>query len=164
MNGIAASLAVAAALASTPAPVIADPTGDWTGTLHTRTIDIAVGLEIRGAPTGYRGTYDSISQGIWGVPLRRAQPDTPLTLQVTNFSGTLAFSWDPAAKDWICAWHEQGRVYSTTLKRGVIPPAPAVSRLDMTVLPILALAMILEAIGIARLLQLRRRRLRQRAA
>jgi len=164
MTAIAASLAAAAALAAAPAPAptAADPTGDWTGTLHTRTIDIAVGLEIRLTRAGYHGVYDSISQGYWGVPLRRT-PDKPLTLQVTNFSGTLSFTWDPAAQDWICAWREKGGVYTTILKRGVIPPAPAVSRTDMIALPILALVMILEAIGIARLLQLRRRRLRQRA-
>jgi hypothetical protein len=164
MNAIAASLAAAAALAAAPAPTPADPTGDWTGTLQTRTIAIVTGLEIRRTADGYWGVYDSISQGYWGVPLRRA-PDKPLTLQVTNFDGTLAFTWDPAAKNWICAWHEKGRVYSTILKRGVIPPAPAVSRTDMIALPILALVMILEAVGIARLLQVRRRRrMRQRPA
>lgn len=170
MNAIVASLAAAAALASAPAPApsapaAADPAGDWTGTLHTRTIDIRVGLELRRTATGYLGVYDSISQGYWGVPLRRAGPDTPLTFQVTNFSGTLSFTWDPAAQDWICAWREKTGVYTTILKRGVIPPAPTVSRQDKIFLPILALVMILEAAGIARLLQLRRRRrLRQRAA
>jgi hypothetical protein len=165
MNAIAASLAAAAlAAAPAPAPAAADPAGDWTGTLRTRTIDIRVGLELRRTATGYRGVYDSISQGYWGVPLRPARPDTPLTLQVTNLSGTLSFTWDPAARDWICAWREKAGVYTTILRRGVIPPAPAISPRDRIFLPLLAIVMVLEAAGIARLLQLRRRRKRQRAA
>ncbi len=164
MNGVAASLAAAAALATAPAPAPADPTGDWTGTLHTRTIDIVVGLEFRRTAAGYRGVYDSISQGYWGVPLRPARRDTPLVQEVTNLSGTLSFTWDPVARDWICTWLEKGLVYRTTLHRGVIPPAPVVSPRDRIFLPLMALIMVLEAVGIARLLQLRRRRMRQRAA
>ncbi len=164
MSAIAASLAAAAALASAAAAAPADPTGDWTGTLHTRTIDVVAGLEIRRTPAGYQAIYDVISQGIWGVRLRRTQPEAPLAFAVTNLSGTLTFTWDPAAKDWVCTWLEKGRVYRTTLHRGVISPAPAVSSRDRIFLPILALAMILEAVGIARLLQLRRRRMRRRAA
>ena len=165
MSAIVASLAAAAALATAPAPGPADPTGDWTGTLHTRTIDIAAGLEIRRTPAGYQAVYDVISQGIWGVHLRRTQPETPLAFAATNLSGTLTFTWDPVAQDWICTWREKAGVYRTTLHRGVIPPAPALSPSDRIFLPIFAVVMILEAVGIARLLQLRRRRrMRQRAA
>ena len=164
MNRIAAAFAAVAVLALAPVPATAaadpaaNPVGDWIGTLHTPGIDIVAGLEIRRTPEGYHGVYDVLSQGLWGVPLTPARPDTPLTLEVTNLSGTLAFTWDPKAQDWTCAWRDKTGVYATTLKRGVIPPAPLVSRQDMIALPIMAGVMVLEAVGIARLLQLRRRR------
>src|SRR6185503_3275418 len=113
MNRVAASLVMAAALAlaSGPAlaatPAAADPAGDWTGTMHLSKLDIFAGLEIRRTANGYEGVYDAISQGAWGVPLTRARPDTPLRFQVTNLSGALSFSWDPAAQRWTGDWREK---------------------------------------------------------
>jgi len=170
MNRIAAAFAAVAVLALAPAPAsaagdpAAEPVGDWIGTLHTPTIDIDAGLEIRRTPQGYHGVYDAISQGIWGVPLTQARPDAPLTLEVTNRSGTLTFAWDPKARDWTGAWRTKVDVHAMTLRRGAIPPRPLVSPPDMIGIAILSAVMVLEALGIARLLQLRRRRLRLKSA
>ena len=47
---------------------------------------------------------------------------------------------------------------AVTLRRNAIPPSPLVPRADAIVLTVIAATMVLEAAGIARLLQLRRRR------
>jgi hypothetical protein len=164
MNRLAASLAVAAALALAPAlvsaadPAGANPTGDWIGTMHLSKLDIFAGLEIRRTEKGYEGVYDAISQGYWGVPLTRARPAAPLTFQVTNLSGTLSFTWDPAGQRWTGDWREKGGVWPFTLKRGPIPPAPLVTGRNGIGLALLGGVALLEAAGIARLLYLRRRR------
>lgn len=164
MNRVAASLAVAAALAlasglaSAADPAGADPTGDWIGTMHLSKLDIFAGLEIRRTANGYEGVYDAISQGFWGVPLTRARPDTPLSFQVTNLSGTLSFTWDPAGRRWTGDWREKSGVYPFTLSRGSIPPASPLTGRNLFAVSFLGLLMALETAGIARLLYLRRKR------
>jgi len=164
MKRVAASLVIAAALAlpsgpvSAADPAAADPTGDWIGTMHLSKLDIFAGLEIRRTDKGYEGVYDAISQGAWGVPLTRARPAAPLRFQVTNLSGTLSFTWDPAEQRWTGDWREKSGVYPFSLSRGPIPPASLLSGRTLFALSFIGLLMALEAAGIARLLYLRRRR------
>ena len=160
MSRIAAMVATLAVLALAPAEASAasDPAGDWIGAMHARKGDLATGLEVRRTAEGYQGSYDDITQGLWGIPVRRPATAASLVLENRSSIGTLTFAWDPAADRWTGTWRDKTGAYSMILRRGAVPPAPVMSRPDAIILGVFAVVMALEAAGIARLAQLRRRK------
>ncbi len=160
---VLAALAMSA-LSLGGAAVAADPAGDWIGTLHTSKDNLVTGLEVRRTPGGYEARYDAITGGIWGLPTTLAHSTGALTFEIKAPFGTFTFTWNPAADDWTGLWHDKYGDYPMTLRRGAIPPAPLLSRSDEIILAVAAVLIVLEAGGIAWLLQRRRRRVRARTA
>ena len=160
MTRTRAALAAVAALALTPAAAsaAADPSVDFIGTLRTPRGVQTVGLEVRRTPGGYQGRYDAITLGYRDITLRPAPASSGPAFDYRLSFGALAFHWDPGAGDWAGAWRDKTGAYPMRLRRGVIPPGPAISRVDAISLAVIVSLMVLEAAGIARLLQLRRRR------
>jgi len=165
MNRRAAIIAVAATLAASPA-LAADPTGDWTGALRTPTGTLRLGLEVRRDADGeYRASYDDLSQNYRGLPMQPSGPGAPPPFKIDSPYGTMTYFWSPARGAWDGVWREKSGAYPIALARGTIPPVTGLSPVDRIALSVIGGVMLLEAVAIARLLQLRRRRrLRPRPA
>ena len=158
MRRLPALLAALALLAASPALAAADPAGDWTGTLRLPGRDLVLGLEVRRGPDGrWSARYDDISQNYRGFAMRPSGAGDPPPFELKSPFGQMTYAWNPDRGRWEGVWRQKGGVYRLTLARGTIPPA-AISPLDRLSLGGFVVLMLLEAAGIARLLQLRRRR------
>jgi hypothetical protein len=148
-------------LLAAPAAWAAGPTGEWVGTLHMPGRDYRLGLRIRHDASGDHATYDWLDLGIRDVSLDRVGGPPDLVFQRSARPGTFTARWDPD-RGWRGEWLRKGHPYPMTFRPGVLPPAPLISQADWIAFSAVGAIILLEGVGIARLLQLRRRR-RQRA-
>lgn len=165
MRRLVSSLALAGALALSAGPALAaDPAGDWRGVLQAHNGRTDLGLEIRAAPGGYRATYEDMTHDARGLPMMAVRDSAP-AFRIDSLYGALSISWDGAAGHWRGVWRDRAGAYAMSFQRGAIPPAPPVPKGLKVTIAVLGGLMLLEAAGIARLLQVRRRwRLRRAAA
>jgi len=157
-----ATLAAAAWMVIAAAPAVAapaaDPAGDWVGQMPTAGRVLETGLRVHRTPQGYQATYEGISQGYRNVALTPVRAAPGPSFRATSPYGVYAVRWDPAAGAWKGEWRQNGKVFAFALRRGTIPPPSLIPQLARMPLAIVLAVIVLQAAGIARLLQLRRRR------
>jgi hypothetical protein len=153
------ALALAALLSAAGPCFAADPAGDWIGTLHANHgAQTRLGLEVRPSAGGYAATYEDMTHDYRGLPMTPTRTGAAPGFQIKSRAGVFSADWDGAAGQWKGVWREASGAYPMALTRGPIPPAPAVATRDKWAIGVFAGLAALEAAGIARLLQLRRRR------
>jgi hypothetical protein len=166
MKRLACALALAVGLASTPAAAAQppqDPAGEFRGVIHVRKWTYDVGLRVRRTPDGYAASYDWITLDIWDIPMQGVAARAGPAFERKAPQGTFVARFDPRT-GWRGEWRRWGEVFPMQFRRAPLPPAPLLPRPDRNALIILGGLVLAESAGIARLLQLRRRRKRRRAA
>jgi hypothetical protein len=153
-------LAAAAAFWMAAAPCLAaDPAGDWTGVLHARNGEqTQIGIEVRRGAGGYAVTYEDVTHEARGWPMTATRTGAAPAFRIGFPVGVFTADWDASAGQWRGQWREWSGAYPMELARGAIPPPPPVARGDKITIGVCVALAVLEAAGIARLLQLRRRR------
>jgi hypothetical protein len=105
-----------------------DPLGVWVGALKIPGADLHVAFHLRRDGTGVlTGTFDSLDQGVRGLPLGEvtASADS-LTLTVPSIGGTFSGAWQTGTKHWSGTWRQGQANLPLELARGEVLPAPAV--------------------------------------
>jgi hypothetical protein len=163
MKRLLCLLALAAWLATTPAAAQPqDPAGEFRGVIHVRKWTYDVGLRVRHTPDGYAATFDWITLDLWDIPLEGVAASGGPVFERKAPQGTLVARFDPQT-GWRAEWRRWGEVFPVQLRRAPLPPAPLLPRPDRNALLVMGALIVLQGAGIARLLQLRRRRMRSRA-
>jgi uncharacterized protein len=107
--------------------------GDWTGAISpTPAQTLHVALHVQRAVDGsYSGTFDSLDQGVTGVPVAVAVAGDALSFSLPGAApGTFTGKWDATAGGWVGAWKQSGATFPLTLTAGLPPPKPTVTGLD----------------------------------
>lgn len=159
---VALAVLLIALMALPAAAQTADPVGEFRGVMHVRKWTYDVGLRVRSTPQGYSATFDWITLELFDIPLNRVA-GAGLAFERRAPQGVLVVRFDPDA-GWRAEWHRWGRLFPSTLQRAALPPAPLLPRPDRNVLILLGVLIVLQGAAIGRLLQLRARRRRRRAA
>lgn len=128
-NWIAAGAAVTLAIS---APALAqDAVGYWQGTLTiSEAMKLRAGVTIeRGADGALTGTFDSIDQNAFGIPLAAIElKDGELAFTVPAVSGAYRGKWDAAARAWNGTFTQGGASLPLVLTAAEpparTPPAP----------------------------------------
>ena len=126
----AAALAVAMAAAS--AAWAEDPAGDWNGAVTTQGVQLHVAVHLRrGADGNWSGTADSPDQGAFDIPLTQVTAFADnINFDIPAVHATYKGGWDPAKAAWSGQLGQNGSPLPLDLKRGVLPPPPAIAGLD----------------------------------
>ncbi len=113
-----------------PAPVPTAGAGDWIGTLtlpSRATLRVAVHVRVDDGGV-LRGSYDSLDQRIWGMPLDAvAMTATTLDFTVPGNGARYAGRREPGARHWTGVWTQGGTAFPLVLAEGGPPPRPAVA-------------------------------------
>ncbi len=159
MRKLACTVAALALAALVAGRAQADPAGDFIGLVAEPSHPVKVGIQVRRVPGGYQGDYRAISLQFRPAPMTALRTGGAPAFEARSPVGELRLDWNASAGDWRGVWRDRRGVWPTTLRRGAIPPLPQIARVDVIALAGAAVLMLLEAAGIAHLLQLRRRRL-----
>lgn len=154
---LCALLAALVFVLAAPAAWAQEPTGEWVGTLHMPKRDYQVGLQVRRDAAGDHVTYDWLDLDIRNVSLDRVGAAPAMVFRRAAPQGTFTARWDPG-RGWTGEWLRQGRAYPMRFHPGVLPPVPTISRADQIAFPIIGAVALVEAVLIAWLLRIRRRR------
>lgn len=118
---------------SAPIAFAEDPVGVWVGDLKIPGADLHLAVHLRRDGTGgaLTGSFDSLDQGVRGLPLGEvtASADS-LTFTVPNILGTFTGTWQPGTKHWSGTWRQGQANLPLELARGEVLPAPTVVGLD----------------------------------
>lgn len=111
MRSVLFGLAVAAALAASPAAFAEDPVGNWAGTLVTPESKVPIKASISkgadGALTGYGESPQTLPDT--KLPLEKLTSDgTSLSFDAPQAGGSFKGAWDAAKKSWVGQWTANG--------------------------------------------------------
>jgi len=110
-----------------------DPAGDWAGVIKTPNVDLHVALHLKkGADGKYGGTFDSLDQGVRGLPVSDIKSGADaLSFALVQPPAQYEGKWDAASKTWIGMWLQGGASMPLNLTRGSpAGPIPKVDGLD----------------------------------
>jgi pimeloyl-ACP methyl ester carboxylesterase len=120
---------VALVAASPPAATDERAAGDWIGTLGPAQLHLAV--HIRRTADGLAGTFDSVDQGAFGLPLASVKAEgASLSFDVPAVGGHYAGTWDAAASHYAGEWSQQTVRLPLALSRGTAAAHPVIQGLD----------------------------------
>ena len=121
----------AAALAISAPATAQDAVGYWQGALTiSATMKLRAGVTIeRGVNGALTGTFDSIDQNAFGIPLADVElANGELAFKVPAVSGSFRGKWDPAAQAWTGTFTQGGAgiplVLTAAEPPARTPPAP----------------------------------------
>jgi fermentation-respiration switch protein FrsA (DUF1100 family) len=119
------AIAIALVLALMMPAAAEDPGGDWAGAIKTPNGELHVAVHLqKGADGTYSGTFDSLDQGVRGLPVSDVKPgaDT-LSFALVQPPARYEGKWDAASKTWIGIWLQNGASMPLNFTRGS-PAAP----------------------------------------
>jgi endoglucanase len=119
--------AVALALLAQPVLAQAPVAGDWTGHVGDGATALRLNLHLAAQGGLLSGTFDSIDQGVMGLPLANVEArDGRLSFDLPLAHGRYVGGWDAGAKAYVGTWSQAGQTTPLTLVAGAAAaPAPA---------------------------------------
>jgi len=119
---------LAGAIPMVPAPAadtnaaIADPVGDWIGTLDAGS-PVRVALHIKRVDGVLTGSADSPDQGAFGIVVSEITLDGDhLNFEIESIDGRYVSTWDATKRRYVGTWMQGGRMLALELGRGTYPP------------------------------------------
>lgn len=120
--------AVALALLAQPVLAQAPVAGDWTGHVGDGATALRLNLHLAAQGGLLSGTFDSIDQGVMGLPLANVEArDGRLSFDLPLAHGRYVGGWDAGAKAYVGTWSQAGQTTPLTLVAGAAaapPPRP----------------------------------------
>ena len=123
--------AVALAAMAQPAHAQAPTAGDWTGHVGDGVTALHLNLHLIARDGRLSGTFDSVDQGAWGLPLANVEArDARLSFDLPIAHGRYVGAWDADAKAYVGTWSQAGQTTPLTLTAGaaVAPAAATLTR------------------------------------
>jgi len=120
----AGAIPIGPTLAAEATNAIADPVGDWIGTLDAGS-PVRVALHIKRVNGVLTGSADSPDQGAFGIIVSEITLDGDhLNFEIDSIDGRYVSTWDAAKQRYVGTWAQGGRMLALELGRGTYP-APA---------------------------------------
>ncbi len=109
-----------------------DPVGVWVGDVKSPGGDLHLAVRLRREGSGVlTGSFDSLDQGVRGLPLGEVTASTDsLTFTVPSIGGSFTGTWQTGTKHWSGTWRQGQAILPLELARGEVLPAPRVVGLD----------------------------------
>lgn len=112
-------------LAAETANAVADPVGDWIGTLDVGS-SMRAAMHIKRVDGALTGTADSPDEGAFGIPMSDIIADGDhLTFTIDQIDGRYEGKWDAARQHYVGTWTQGGRMLALEFGRGTYPPPAA---------------------------------------